>query len=105
MISANSQRETRIQSVLSLSKKMLDAADSGDWHNFAELEKHRRKDMLACFDQPVADTEAISVRQHIEQLMALNDQLTQCLQRAREESARQFQALQQGRRAMGAYGP
>ncbi|MDM3871010.1 flagellar protein FliT [Porticoccus sp. W117] len=99
----DSQRQARIQSVLSLSREMLAAAENGDWQQFAELEKSRRRDMLACFEQPVAAVEANAVRQGIEQLMAVNDQLTQCLQNAREQSARQFQALRQGQRAVGAY--
>ena len=98
-----SSRQARLKATIELSRQMVSAANNGDWEQFTELEKHRRADMLACFDQPVAVAEATSVRQGIEHLMALNDQLAQCLQRAREESARQFQALRQGQRAVGAY--
>ena len=97
-------RQARLQAVIRLSQEMVDAAEGGDWQGFADLEQRRRADMLACFDHSVQVSEASSVRSAIEQLMALNDQLTRCLQRARDESARQFQALQQGRRAVGAYG-
>ncbi|MGS2724134.1 flagellar protein FliT [Porticoccus sp. GXU_MW_L64] len=101
---SHSNRQSHLQAAIELSRQMVSAADSGDWEQFAELEKSRRSDMLACFEQPVASVEASAVRQGIEQLMTLNDELTRCLQSAREQSARQFQALRQGQRAVGVYG-
>ena len=99
----SSERQSRLQAAIALSQQMIDVASRGDWQQFAELEKGRRTDMLACFEQPVSVSEAPSVRHSVEQLMQLNDQLTDLLQKAREESARQFRSLQQGRRAVGAY--
>ena len=96
-------RQSSLQAVIALSRQMLDLATQGNWQQFAELEKGRRSDMLACFEQPVNVSEAPLVRHSIEQLMQLNDQLTEILQKAREDSSRQFQALKRGRQAVGAY--
>ncbi|UTW46379.1 flagellar protein FliT [bacterium SCSIO 12696] len=103
MTTGSNERQSRLETVVGLSKQMLDVATNGDWQQFADLEQRRRQDMLACFEQPVDASEATAVRNNIKLLMTLNDQLTRCVQQAREESARQFQSLQQGRRAVGAY--
>lgn len=97
------QRDTRLQAVIALSQQMIEQAGRGEWDDFAELEQRRRRDMLACFEVPVVAAEASRVRANIEQLMRLNDQITELLQQARAESARQFQMLQKGRSAVSAY--
>ena len=97
------QRQQHLQDAISLSRNMLESAGRGDWEQIITMEKQRREGMMAGLQEPVASDEADNVSDSLQTLMALNDQLTGLVQRARSESAAEYASLQTGRSAANAY--
>ncbi len=100
---ADSARGAHLRAVKALSEAMVDSARRGDWQRVVELERQRRDDMVASFEDPIVGDEALQVRDALQAVMGLNLQLTEMVKQARQDSLQQFQSLQSGQRAAQAY--
>lgn len=96
-------RQVQLEQVLDLSKTMLEQAGRGEWEKIAEMERQRREDMMAALKAPLQEQESQQVHDSLQQLVELNGELTAMVQRARSDSAEQFNSLRDGRRATSAY--
>ncbi len=102
-LSAGRARGEHLQAVKMLSEAMVDSARRGDWQRVVELERQRRDDMVASFEEPIVGDEALQVRDALQAVMGLNVQLTEMVKQARQDSLKQFQILQSGQRAAQVY--
>ena len=96
-------RQAQLQQVLDLSKNMVEQAGRGEWEEIAEMERQRRDDMMTALQAPLQEEETQQVRSSLQALMELNGQLAAIVQQARNDSVKQYNMIQDGRKATQAY--
>lgn len=102
-MSDQAQQCRRLAHVLTLTKKMLAHAESGEWEQVTELELERRDDLAACFSDAVVAADSVLIAEAIAALLHLNEELMAKLKVARDEVMAQGIEYSRKQNAVGSY--
>lgn len=93
----------RLAGVLTMTRDMLESAESGDWERVAELERQRRDDLNACFTATPSQQHGELVAEALAVILHLNEELMSRLREAREAVLQQGVSQARTRAAIGQY--
>lgn len=92
-----------VSDIVSLTERMLTAAEVGNWIEVAELER-RRQERLAEHPFAAVSPERAEQAELLVELTRLNERIVQLVADARDRSLSRLHELSQGRHAKRAYG-
>ncbi|MFV8833599.1 flagellar protein FliT [Aquisalimonas sp. APHAB1-3] len=97
------EKKQSARRLLGLSEQMLRAARQGEWASVAELEAQRRDLSQQLFADPVPAEAADVVNHCVRELLALDPELIQLAEAARDEAGEAVRRTQTGKTALSAY--
>jgi hypothetical protein len=92
-----------LEEVLQLSRRMLQAAQAGDWPALLEQERERRTTLDEIFTHSVSPQETPAMAAAIQELLHLDRQIARLGNEARRQVAGELKKLRQGRQVHIAY--
>ena len=99
----DAERSQQLRDIIQLSRDMLASAADNDWVRVAELEVRRREQVLACFNRPTDDADAVEVAAVIRDVLRLNQEIAELGERCKEALGDQLRTHGIGRTARQAY--
>jgi len=97
------QRHEQLQDILSVSRAMLDLAQSQNWEGVAGLEPRRRQSIMAFFADAPSLQEAAQVASVIEQVLIIDKEIMSLGRTGLERLGAELRNVGVGRRAHRAY--
>jgi hypothetical protein len=97
------KRRQQLEQILSLSKDMLAKAGDHEWALVAEIEARRRVLVMCCFQQPAEQRDAGEVAVAIQEILRLNQAITDLGKCHRDQLGTEIQSNKLGRTASAAY--
>ena len=73
----------RLARVLTVTQTMLKHAEQGEWEDVANLERERREDLSACFEQSPSLADSALIGEALAALLTLNEELMSRLKEAK----------------------
>ena len=99
----NGGRE-QMQVIVLLTQAMYSAAQAHEWNAFAELETQRVDALAALFPLHLLSTaEGEEIALHMQQLLVMNQRMTELAERERQVAEVELHCLHEGRQAHQAY--
>lgn len=98
--------EGKIASFIAISEQMLELAKAGAWEEVTSLESDRRPKLEKFFnslDQSERNKNSEQLRQAIERILSLDEEIIALGQECKTEAAKYFQQSQSARKATAAY--
>ncbi len=89
--------------VIKMTQGMLDHAEKDEWEQVSKLESLRQSAIKQCFDTPVPLAETTTVRTHIKQLMAVDQQIIKLGDNKRGQLAGEIQGQRRSRQVCQTY--
>ena len=96
-------RRRQLEQIVLLSKDMLAKAADNDWGRVAEIEVRRRELVMRCFRQAEQRQDASEVAAVIQEILRLNQEITELGRRYQEQLGSEIHTSQRGRTASAAY--
>lgn len=96
-------RRDQLDSIIALSKRMLEQARSDEWEEVASLEAKRRKLVMQCFDQPTSQNDAPELASAITEVLSLNEAVAELGKQRRGALGGDIRVSKIGRTAKSAY--
>ena len=93
----------RLARVLTMTQQMLAHAGAGEWEQVTELEKDRRADLSACFEESVSLADSALIAEALAALLNLNEELMARLKTAKSEVMESGIQFSRNRSAVGNY--
>lgn len=96
-------RDDAWHAILHASESLLQAAQAADWDALSGLAAERDMLIRAYFSEPVTVDSAIHVRDKIQQLLAIDDQVLGLARKEQGNLLPAMKAFSQGKKAVGVY--
>lgn len=93
----------RLARVLTVTQTMLQHAEDGEWEAVADLERERRNDLSACFEETTSLADSALVGEALAVLLTLNEELMSRLAVAKATVMESGINLSRSRSAVGSY--
>lgn len=97
-------RQAHFSHILEISESMLELAQQQEWEGLAEMETYRREHLERFFKTPVETKDAAWLQQGITLVLAIDKQLVNASEAARETIAQTRRGLDIKKAAAEAYG-
>ncbi|MEA3244367.1 MAG: flagellar protein FliT [Pseudomonadota bacterium] len=97
------ERSQQLEQIILLSKDMLAKAGDQEWGLVAEIEARRRELVMRCFQQPAKQQDAPDVAAAIQEILRLNQQITELGKRCQDQLGSDIHTNKLGRTASAAY--
>ena len=97
------KRSRQLEQIRLLSKDMLAKAGDHDWGLVAEIEARRRELVMRCFQQPAQQQHAAEVAVAIQEILRLNQAITELGKRYQDQLGTEIHTSKLGRAASAAY--
>ena len=98
----NEQRVAILEKIISLSKQMLELCQQQQWDEMVALE-HQRKSLIAMVFPIDENDQTETVRDLLEMVLELNQQIEMASRKARDEVQSQLNGMSKQRKATAAY--
>jgi len=98
-----SDRIRQLVEIIGLSKEMLAKARDHDWERVTELEVARKALVVSCFQQPTAEQDVPEVAAAIQEILRLNQDVSEIGRQYQEELVGEIHTNKIGRAAKAAY--
>tara|TARA_R110001592_G_scaffold363398_2_gene688004 strand:+ start:72125 stop:72484 length:360 start_codon:yes stop_codon:yes gene_type:complete len=93
----------RLARVLTVTQTMLQHAEQGEWEAVAELERGRREDLSACFEESPSLADSALIGEALAALLTLNEELMAKLKEAKAIVMESGMQLSRSRNAAVSY--
>lgn len=99
----DSARREQLDSIIRMSKEMLELAEELEWEKIALLEVQRKQIVVECFRQPAKEEDAAEVAMAIREILHLNQQVTALGKQSQGRLGSEIHNHNRGRAATSAY--
>ena len=97
------RRSEQLREIVDLSRQMLERAQNMEWERVAELEVRRKQLVMRCFQSPTNAEDTPAVAAAIQEILRLNQSITELGRDCRESLSGEIHAHKVGRAASQAY--